>query len=109
MKKVRKHWAMFSHLLKREGANPRVSRLFYKAVVMSTLLYGCETWVVTSSIIKALESFHHRIARGLTKRHFRYFPEEDCWEIPPIGPVLQTAGLRSMREYVARRQRYLVD
>ena len=100
---------MFSRLLKREGANPRVSGLFYKAVVMSTLLYGCETWVITSTILKALDGFHHRIVRGIAKRHFRYFPDEDRWERPPIAPVLETFGLHPMEPYITRRQCYLKE
>ena len=47
LRNARKKWGQFSSLLKREGASSRVSGLFYKAVVMSTLLYSCETWVLT--------------------------------------------------------------
>ena len=76
---------------------------------MSTLLYGCETWVISDTIVKALEGFHHRIARGISKRHFRYFAEEDRWERPPIAPVLETVGLHPVKKYVSRRQRYLQE
>jgi len=44
---ARKHWGVVSRVWTREGADPRVMAMFYKAVVQSVLLYGCETWVVT--------------------------------------------------------------
>jgi len=37
-----------------------LKRGVYHAVVMSTLLYGSETWVVKSPNIKCLEGFHNR-------------------------------------------------
>ena len=70
MSNARKHWARFATLLWREGANPRVSGLFYKAVCMSALLYALETWVISKPILHALEGFHHRAARGLARLPF---------------------------------------
>ena len=37
-----------------------VKRGVYHAVVMSTLLYGSETWVVKSPSMKCLDGFHNR-------------------------------------------------
>jgi len=105
--RARKRWGRFSMLLRREGASPRVSGLFYKAVVMSALLYACETWVISKPILKALEGFHHRAARGIARMPFRYFPDEDRWERPPVANVLERAGLHSMDTYLSRRRRYL--
>ena len=107
--KARKRWARFSALLKREGASPKVSGLFYKAVVMSQLLYACETWVINESIMKALAGFHHRIARGITRDLPRYYPDQDQWFYPPIAPVLQKAGLHDMEHYIERRRRYICE
>jgi len=109
LSKARKRWAQFSRLLRREGANPRVSGLFYKAAVMSVLLYGSETWVISKPILTALDGFHHRCARSITKRHFRYFPEEDRWEHPPVTATLEAAGLFNIEKYLARRLRYLLE
>ena len=58
--KARMAWGCFSVLLCREGgANPRVCGLFYKAVVMSTLLYASKTWVISKPILCTLEGFHN--------------------------------------------------
>jgi len=43
LKKTRPRWARVSRVLAREGADTRVSGMFYKAVIQSVHLYGCET------------------------------------------------------------------
>ena len=37
---------MLGKLLRREGADPRVAEMFYRAVAQALLLLGSETWVV---------------------------------------------------------------
>ena len=37
----------------------------YRAVVLSSLLYGCETWTVYRRILKQLERFHQRALRSI--------------------------------------------
>jgi len=106
---ARKRWARFSTLLRREGANPRISGLFYKAVVLSTLLYACETWVISAPILRSLEGFHHRAARGIARLTIRYIPDEDRWEYPPTSVALDRAGLHPIQTYLDRRRRYLLQ
>ena len=62
--KARKSWGRLSRVLGREGADPKVSRNFYKAVTQAVLIYGAETWVLTKMMEKALDSFQSRVARG---------------------------------------------
>ena len=40
-------WKRMMIILSREGAEPRVYGLFFKAAVQAVLLFGSETWVVT--------------------------------------------------------------
>jgi hypothetical protein len=54
--RARKRWAQVSRVLVREGADPKTAAMFYKAVVQSVLLYGCETWD-TSPTVLALSGF----------------------------------------------------
>jgi len=107
--KARKRWGMLSRLLRREGCRPKVAAMFYKATVQAVLLYGSETWVITPSMLSALEGFHHRVARQLTGKVGRYLPQEDRWVYPPLNEVLAEAGLFSMSTYIARRHNRLVD
>ena len=61
--KARKSWGLLSRILSREGADPKVSGHFYKAVVQAVLLFGAETWVLTLRMERSLDSFQQRVAR----------------------------------------------
>ena len=45
-------------LLRREGAYPRVSAMFYLAVVHAVLIFGVETWVLLKATSWKLEGLH---------------------------------------------------
>ena len=47
LKKEQKNWEQLSRIQGQEGANPRVSGMFFKAVVQEVLIFGSETWVLT--------------------------------------------------------------
>ena len=66
--KARRSWGRFSQVLGREGADPKVSWVFYIAVTQAVLLFGLETWVLTPRMEKALDSFQSRITRKITGR-----------------------------------------
>ena len=48
--KARKILGRMQGILRREGATPRISGDFFKAVVQQVLLFGAETWVVTPNM-----------------------------------------------------------
>ena len=54
-----------SHILGKEGADPRTAGDFYKAVVKVTLLFGSESWVMSSKIGRNLGGFRHRVTHRL--------------------------------------------
>jgi hypothetical protein len=85
----------------RESATPRISALFYKATILTILLFGSETWVINNEILQLLTSFHHSIARRLTGRHPRPVPETDEeWIHPSIQEMLPIAGLFTVDDYL---------
>ena len=57
-------WRRMTRILSREGAAPRVSGFFFKAIVQAVLLFGLETWVVTTHMGKALRGFRPRWQYG---------------------------------------------
>jgi len=67
--KARGMWARIGQVLRQENAPPRVSAKFYKAIVQSILLYGSETWVLSSAVMARLEGFHIRMAYRMAKEH----------------------------------------
>ena len=71
LSKARKSWGRLSRILIREGADPKVSGHFFKAVLQAVLLFGAETWVLTPRMERALDSFKHRVAQRLTRKQLR--------------------------------------
>jgi hypothetical protein len=107
LQKSRQRWTMISGILTRETASPRILALFYKATIQTVLLYGSETWVITNEILQLLTSFHHGIARQLTRRFPHPIPNTDEWNHPSIQETLQIAGLFPITEYLKQRRGYL--
>jgi hypothetical protein len=89
---------MISRVLIRDGATPRISSMFYKAVVQSVLLYGSETWVLPPNILSKLEGFRKQIARRLTGRTPVYHRREDEWQYLLLDNALEEAGLFPINE-----------
>jgi hypothetical protein len=52
-----------------DNTPPKVSAMFYKAVVQSILLYGSETWNLTTTALAWLEGFHIRAAYRMAEKH----------------------------------------
>ena len=97
------HWGQISHLLMHDGASTWTMGYFYKAIVQAVLLYGSETWVFTSRMLKILNSFHHQCARYIAQDYIHRQPNGE-WTVPRSDVVLQKCGLFSISEYVRRRK-----
>ena len=50
--RVRQVWGCLGKLLRREGADPILSKKFYPVVVQAVLLFGAETWVLLAAMLK---------------------------------------------------------
>ena len=90
--KARKSWGRLYWILSREGADPKVSGNFYKAVDQAVLLFGAETWVLTHRMEKALDRFQSRVARRLTGKHPWRRKDGSC-DYPPLEEALGEAGI----------------
>ena len=90
--KERKSWGRLYQVLGREGADPKVSGNFYKAVSQAVLLFGAETWVLTHRMEKALDSFQSRVAIRLTGKQPRQ-NKYGIWDYPPLEEALGAVGL----------------
>ena len=47
LRKARKIWMRTTRILIRDGEDPKISGLFFKAFVQAVLIFGAETWVLT--------------------------------------------------------------
>jgi len=68
----------------------------YRAVCVSTLLYGCEAWVLYGRHIKTLEQFHISCLQRMLRLHW--------WDILPHVEIRQRAHCLSMEAIIAERQ-----
>ena len=107
IKKARQRWGMIAQLLKRDNAHPKTAAKFYKTVVQTVLLYGSETWTLSSRLHKMLASFHNYVARSLTRRYI-YRRPDDTWLCPNSAVTLSFAGLLPIQTYIDRRKHKLM-
>ena len=101
--KTRKSWGRLQGILRREGATPRISGNFFKAVVQQVLLFGAETWVVTPKMEWALRRFLYGAVMQLTGRQVQREKDED-WHYPSLEGGMQEAGLTDIRTSILKRQ-----
>jgi len=101
--RAREKWTRIGNVLRTDGASARTMGYFYKAIVQAVLLYGSESWTITTSIMQKIKSFHARVARSLTGRHIKQRPD-GTWDCPPTTEVLEGAGLETIEEYIIRRR-----
>ena len=83
--------------------------MFYKSIVQSVLLYGCETWVINQHMLHVLEGFHHWVARRISGLMPHYLPRADKWVYPPIEDALSAASLFSIQHYISVQQNTLAE
>ena len=90
-------------ILSREGEDKRVLGIFFKAVVQQVLLFGAETWVLTSIIKRVLDSFMHGVARRITGRQ----PQrgwDGKWSYPSLEGSMKEVGFKEIRTSITNRQ-----
>ena len=70
--------------------------LVYKAVILTTLLYGCETWVAYRRHVKVLEQFQQRILRAILGVHWQ--------DRITNARILEQADTTSIEAHIVRSQ-----
>ena len=103
IQKAHVSWGRLARVLRREGADPKVSRSFYTAVTQQVLLFGAESWVLTGKMESSLDAFQCRVTRRLTGRHPR-LGNNGKWFYPSLSGALKEAGLVSVRTSILWRQ-----
>eukprot|EP00956_Cyclotella_meneghiniana_P019936 scaffold34652_cov36-Cyclotella_meneghiniana.AAC.1 len=94
-------------MLKNFWDNPSIDlytkHLFYLAIPINLLLWGCESWALKKSSLKKLEAFHHRSIRRILKINMTQVREdkirnekirEQFHNIPDIGNLIAAFQLR---------------
>ena len=94
--KARQQWGRLKRVLASTKGRPKTMAKFYMAIVSSVLLFGSETWAMTKDMKRRIDTFHHRCARFLTRRHISQLPD-GTWECPNSKEVLREAAERQFR------------
>jgi hypothetical protein len=102
--KARSTWARVRNVLQAQNAAPRVSAMFYKAVVQSVLLYGSKTWVLSKTVMAQLEGFHIQAAYKMAKRHVPRRGPDWQWTYPKSEDVLEECGMYTIEEYIVKQR-----
>ena len=89
LSKARSRWAREKRILINSKCTPKVMGYFYKAIIQSVLLYGSESWVISESMFKKLESFNNKVARGISKCYIIPNPEDPSKWIYPDSAVVR--------------------
>ncbi len=106
-------WGRVGQVLTADNTPPKTSAKFYKAVVQFVLLYGSETWNLTTTTLARLEGFHIRAAYRMAEKHKPKKGPNHAWAYPPSSNVLQECGMATILHYINVRRatifQYMVD
>jgi Reverse transcriptase (RNA-dependent DNA polymerase)/Endonuclease/Exonuclease/phosphatase family len=108
IRKARGKWQSLARVLVRERASPKVTAIFYKAVVLAVLLYGCETWTISDQIYKILNAFHVTTSRQIARLQIRFDAKREIWIYPSLTKVFRRTGLSPMYDYLLNRRQYIL-
>ena len=68
-----------------------MKRSFFKAAVVSILLYGCTTWTLTIRLEKKLDGNYTRMLRAILNKSWQQHPTR---HLPPITKTIQARRTR---------------
>ena len=78
----------------------RTKKIVYITLILSILLYGCESWCLTEALFHKLRLFHHQCVRAMCRVN-RY---HTCVHRIRTSELLARVELHSIDTYVTKRQ-----
>jgi exonuclease III len=78
----------------------------YRCLVLGILLYGCESWVLTSKLRQRLNTFHNRCVRAMAKKKPpRASSSSDyIFKYAALAPQYVALGLTDIDQYISTRK-----
>jgi hypothetical protein len=76
----------------------------YTLVVQSVLLYGSETWNLTTAALARLEGFHIRAAYRMAEKQMLKKGLHHKWVYPQSSNALQKCGMDTISNYIDVRR-----
>jgi hypothetical protein len=109
LKKAQSCWAQVSRVLTKQHISAKTAGYFYKAVVQSVLLYGCETWFLSQQSIVTLEGFHNQVAHMLPQQTIYPDPITGSWVYLPAETAHSTSGLFTIQRNSSHNRAYILN
>ena len=74
----------------------KMKRSFFQAAVVSILLYGCTTWMLTKRMEKKLDSNYTKMPRAILNKSSRQYPTKQqlYGHLPPISKTIKVRRTR---------------
>ena len=88
------------HLFSSNEVSLRVKVMMYIAIPLNTVLWGCETWSLKSTDMKALETFHNSSIRRILKINMKQVKEE---RITNEEIRKRFHNIHKLEDYITRR------
>ena len=111
--RLTKAWTAIDRLLiiwKSDLTN-KMKRSFFQAAVISILLYGCTTWMLTKWLKKKLDSNYTRMLQAILNKSWRQHPTRHqlyC-HLPPITKTIQVRWTRHAGHYWRSKDELISD
>ena len=69
----------------------KIKRIFFQAAIVSILLYGYSTWVLTKQMEKKLDGYYTRMLRAILNKSWRQHPTKQqlYGHLPPIAKTIK--------------------
>ena len=89
----------------------KMKRSFFQAVVMSILLYGCTTWMLTKLLEKKLDGNYTRMLRAILNKSWWQHPirHQLYGHLPPITKSIQARRTRHAGHCWRSRDKLISD
>ena len=95
---VRLAWIAIDRLsiIWKSDLTDKMKRSFFQAAVVSIILYGCTTWMLTKRLEKKLDGNYTRILRAILNKSWRKHPTSHqlYGHLPPITKTIQARRTR---------------
>ena len=96
--RLTKAWTAIDRLsiIWKSDLTDKMKRSFFQAAVVSILLYGCTTWMLTKRLEKKLDGNYTRILRAILNMSWRQHPTRHqlYGHLPPITKTIQVRRTR---------------
>ena len=100
--RLTKAWTAIDRLsiIWKSNLTDKMKRSFFQAAVVSTLLYGCTTWMLTKRLEKKLDGNYTRMLRAILNRSWQQHPtrRQLYGHLPPITKTIQARQTRLLEK-----------